>query len=322
MSRPPVVAVDLGGTKIAIGLVNDGYRVLARDECPTQASEGVAAVVERLASAVERLAVSSGLGSLYGVSVAAAGGIDSVQGIVILSPNLPGWRGVHLRDMLGRRLGVKVWLHNDAKAAALGEHRFGAGKGASNLIHLTVGTGIGGAIIIGGKLYTGAGGVAGEIGHMTIDVNGPRCPCGNTGCLEMLASGKAMVRDALARLSAGEESLLTGMVNGDLGRISAREVGLAAERGDSLAAGVIARAANYLGVGMVNLVNIFNPEVIIVGGGVANLGDRLLDPAREVVRERAFPMASAAVRIVTARLGNDASLLGAAYFAFKRGEDR
>jgi glucokinase len=319
MNRPPVAAIDLGGTKIAVGLVNDGYRVLARAESPTIADEGVAGVVERLVSAVEQVTASGGLAlkDLYGLSVAAAGAIDSERGIVTLSPNLPGWRDIHLRDMLNERLGVKTWLLNDAKAAALGEHRFGAGKGVSNLVHLTVGTGIGGGIIIDGRLYTGASGSAGEIGHMTIDVNGPRCPCGNTGCLEMLASGKAMVRDALARLNAEGKSLLTEMVNGDLDRITAREIGLAAEHGDSLASDVISRAASYLAVGMVNLANIFNPEMIIVGGGIANLGDRLLDPARRLVKERAFPVASAAVRIVLARLGNDAGLLGAAYFAFE-----
>ncbi len=212
---------------------------------------------------------------------------------------------------------INTFLLNDANAAALGEHRFGAGRGTNNLIFVTVSTGIGGGIIIDGKLYSGTSGSACEIGHMTIDVNGPKCTCGNTGCLETLASGTAVARDAIGRIRQGEKSTLTEMVKGNLEEITAEKVGIAAQSGDSLSMDVISRAANYLGVGMANIVNIFNPEIIVVGGGMAKLGDFLLDPVRQIVRERAFPISAQAVRIVTAQLGDDAGICGAAVFAFE-----
>jgi len=318
----PVVAVDLGGSKIAVAIVSGDYRVLAREKHPTLAEEGVDSVINRIISSVRRIVTSGNLAlaQLYGISLAAAGVIDSQRGIVTLSPNLPGWRDIPLGSIIEERLGIKTRLLNDANAAALGEHHLGAGRGVDNFIYLTIGTGIGGAIIIDGKLYTGACGSAGEIGHMTIEVNGPRCDCGNVGCLEALASGRAIAREAKKRLSSGGRSSLTEAVAGKIEDITAKEIAAAAQQGDVLANDVIKHAATYLGVGMVNLVNIFNPEVIIVGGGVASMGDLLLGPVRQVVRERVFPV-SAAVRIVTAELGNDAGLLGAAHFAFKQESD-
>lgn len=316
----PVVAVDLGGSKIALGLVSREYRVLVRADHPTVAEEGVDSVINRLISSARQIITSYGitLPQLCGISLAAAGAVDSLRGIITLSPNLPGWRDIPLGSIIEERLGIRAWLLNDANAAAMGEHQFGAGRGVDNLICLTIGTGIGGAIIIDGKLYTGVCGSAGEIGHMTIEVNGPRCECGNIGCLETLASGRAIAREVKKRLSAGGRSSLTEAVAGKTEDITAEVVARAAQNGDALANGVIKDVANYLGVGMVNLVNIFNPEVIIVGGGVASMGDLLLEPVRQVVRERAFPVSAAAVRIVTTELGNDAGLLGAAYFAFKQ----
>ncbi len=316
----PVVTVDVGGSKIALGIVSRDYRVLVRDDHPTLAEEGVGSVINRIISAVKQLVASCGMtmSQLCGISLAAAGAIYSQRGIITLSPNLPGWRDIPLGSIIKERLGIKTWLLNDANAAALGEHQFGAGRGVGNLIYLTIGTGIGGAIIIDGKLYTGACGSAGEIGHMTIEVNGPRCDCGNFGCLETLASGRAIAREAKNRISAGGKSALTEAVAGKIEDITAEVVATVAQQGDALANAVIKDVANYLGVGMVNLVNIFNPEVIIVGGGVASVGDLLLEPARQVVMERAFSVSAGAVRIVTAELGNDAGLLGAAHFAFKQ----
>lgn len=316
----PVVAIDLGGSKIALGIVSREYRVLARADHPTLAEEGVESVIGRMISAVKQLVASCGMtmSRLCGISVAAAGAIDSQRGIVTLSPNLPGWRDIPLGSIIEERLGIRTWLLNDANAAALGEHHLGVGRGVDNLIYLAIGTGIGGAIIIDGKLYTGASGSAGEIGHMTIEVNGPGCECGNSGCLEQLAAGKAIAREAKERLSSGERSSLTETVAGKIENITAKEVAVAAREGDSLAGDVIYGAATYLGVGMVNLVNIFNPEMIVVGGGIASMGDLLLGPARQMVKERAFPESSAVVRIVTTELGNDAGLLGAAHFVFKQ----
>ena len=294
--------------------------MIAREYCLTLADEGPQSVINRILSAIDHLLSlrnieSSKLGS---ISIAAAGAIDFDRGVITSSPNLPGWHDIPLRDIVREKHGVNTFLINDANAAALGEYHFGAGKGVNNLIYLTVSTGIGGGIIINGRLYTGLCGSAGEIGHMTIDVNGPKCNCGNIGCLETLASGTAVAKEAIRRISQGEKSSLAEIVEGEIENITAEEVSLAAQGGDSLASEVILKAANYLGVGMVNLVNIFNPEMIIAGGGMAKMGDPLLNPARQVVRERAFSLSAQAVRIVPAQLGDDAGVLGAAIFALQQ----
>lgn len=313
----PVLAIDVGGTKIIAAIISNKGQVMAREYHLTLADEGAESVIKRILSAIDHLLSLRNLdpSQLDSISIAAAGAIDLDKGLVTLSPSLPGWRNIPLRDIVKGKYRVNTFLINDATAAALGEHHFGAGKEVNNLIYLTVSTGIGGGIIINGKLYSGPRGSAGEIGHMTIDVNGPRCSCGNIGCLETLASGTAMAQEAIRRISQGESSSLTEIVNGKVESITAEMVSIAAQGGDSLALEVISKAATYLGVGMVNLVNIFNPEMIIVGGGVAQMEDLLLNPARQVVRERAFQLPAQAVRIVLAQLGDNAGVLGAAIFA-------
>jgi len=316
----PVLAIDVGGTKIRIAIISGKGKIIAKEQRLTLADEGLEAVTGRIISGIDRLLRLKNLApsQLHSIGIAAAGAIDSEKGLVTSSPNLPGWCDVPLRDIVKSKYGVDTFLINDASAAALGEHEFGAGRGVNNLIYLTVGTGIGGGIIIDGKLYLGPSGSAGEIGHMTIDVNGQRCSCGNTGCLETLASGTAMAKEAIKRIKQGEKSSLTEIVGGKIENITADTVEVAARGGDSLASEVISEAATYLGVGMVNLVNIFNPEMIIVGGGVAKMGDLLLNPVRQVVQERAFQLPAQAVRIVQAQLGDDSGLLGAAAFAFQQ----
>ncbi len=313
----PVLAIDLGGTKIITAIISDEGEVIAKEYCLTLADEGVESVIERILSAIDHILSLKGISSsqLDSISIAAAGVVNFNRGLITSSPNLPGWCDVPLRDIVKKKYRVDTFLINDANAAALGEHHFGAGKGVNNLVYLTVGTGIGGGIIINGRLYSGACGSAGEIGHMTIDVNGTRCNCGNVGCLETLASGTAVAKEATRRISQGEKSSLTEIVEGKIENITAEKVLIAAQDGDSLALEVITKAATCLGVGMVNLVNIFNPEMIIVGGGVAQMGDLLLDPARQVVRERAFQLPAQVVRIVPAQLGDNAGVLGAAIFA-------
>ena len=318
----PVLAIDLGGTKIAAAIINKA-EVIAREYFPTVAAEGPQPVISRIFSGIDRLLGQSNMdvSHLDSISIAAAGAVDN-NGVVTSSPNLPGWSNVPLRDIVAKRYGVDVFAVNDASAAALGEHRLGAGRGTKNLVYLTVSTGIGGGIIINGELYLGTSGCAGEIGHMTVDINATRCNCGNFGCLELLASGTAVAKEAIKRISYGEESSLTSMVAGKLETITAEKVAEAARGSDSLASDVIYRAATALGVGMVNLVNIFNPEMIVVGGGMSKMGDLLLEPAREVVRSRAFQLCARAVQIVPAQLGDDGGVLGAAIFAREQKSER
>ena len=242
---------------------------------------------------------------------------NSTNGKVIFSPNLPGWHDVPLIDAVEQRFGIPACLGNDANLAALGEWCFGVRKRVANLIHITVGTGIGGGIIADGKLYTGACGAAGEVGHMTIDVNGPRCNCGKIGCWETLASGTALTREATKRITEGERSSIIELVGGDTSKIDARIVGLAAKQGDTLARELVSRLGYYLGVGLANLVNIFNPELISIGGGVAKIGDLLLQPAIKVVKESAFSASANAVEIRPAILGDDSGTLGAVAFVLE-----
>ena len=309
----PVLAVDLGGTKI-LGTLVDNEKITYSYLTPTMASGGPETVIRRICDVIDHILSQNGrsLSQIHSISIAAAGGIDTKKGIVTLSPSLPGWHNIPLVDIVRKNFDTKVYIIHDANASALGELCYGAGKGARNMVYMTVSTGVGGGIIIDGKEYEGASGAAGEIGHMTIDVAGPKCNCGNTGCLEMLASGTAMAREAIRRINAGEKTSLTSMVSGETDAISAREIGAAASQGDALAGSVIKQAATYLGIGMVNLVNIFNPEMIVVGGGVSNLGEMLLSPARELVKQRAFPISAGAVQIIRAQLGEDSGVIGAA----------
>ena len=313
----PVVAIDLGGTKILAALVSVKNKVVAREYQPTLADGGQRAVIDRIFETIDRLLGKSGIKAsrLEAIGIAAAGAIDSAKGLVTSSPHLPDWRDVALKQIVARRYKVDAFIINDASAAALGEHRLGAGRGVGNLVYLTVSTGIGGGIIINGRLYLGSSGSAGELGHMTIDVNGRRDKCGNIGCLELLASGTAIAEEARRRLKEGQTSALKQIAAGGIESITAEDVAAAAQSGDLLSREVIHQAAHYLGVGMVNIVNIFNPDMIIVGGGVARMGELLLEPARQVVLKRAFELPARAVRIVTAQLGDDVGVLGAALFA-------
>jgi len=309
----PVLAVDLGGTKIVAAVVLPDGKIISRKYCLALADKGPEAVIDRLLSAANSAMSQAKLktSELTGIGIAAAGILDAEEGIITTSPNLPNWHDVPLRNIVADRLGITTYIINDASAAALGEHRFGAGKGVDNLIYLTVSTGIGGGIIIDGKLYSGIDGCAGELGHITIEAHGPQCKCGNFGCLEVLASGTAMAKEAAERLSQGETSSILEFTEGKLENITAETVALAARQGDPIACDIVSRAASYLGIGLANLVNIFNPELIVIGGGVSKMGDMLLEPARKVVKERAFQLPARRVRIVRARLGSNAGILGA-----------
>lgn len=318
-----ILGVDLGGTKIATALATAQGEILARGRRPTPAQAGPDVVIKSICATIGKILSAKKLESsqLLGIGIAAAGIIDSDKGKVISSPNLPGWHEVPLRDAVEQRFGIPVYLGNDATLAALGEWRFGLKKGIANLIYITVSTGIGGGIIADGKLYTGVCGVAGEIGHMTIDINGPKCNCGNIGCWETLASGTALAREAVKQIREGAKTSIIELVNGDISKIDAKVVDLAAKQGDELAKELISRLGYYLGVGLVNLVNIFNPELILIGGGVAKTGDLLLQPAIKVVKERAFSTPANAVKIKPALLGDDSGLLGAAAFVLERSKN-
>ena len=313
-SSPIVVGVDLGGSKI-LSVVADAHgNVISRDLRVTPASQGSDIVIKVILESVRHAVVQAGvsLSQLSGIGIGAPGVSNPSTGVVFTSPNLPGWQDVPLRDIIAGEMGLSTFLINDANAAALGELYFGAARGTSNFIYITVSTGIGGGIVIDGKLYSGAGGTAGEIGHMTIADNGPRCTCGNTGCWEQLASGTALAREARRRITEGAETIILDYAGGDIEKVTAEEVSRAFDRGDGLAGELLSRTSYYLGVGFANLINIFNPELMVIGGGLSNMGDKLLAPAYRVAGERAFKESYRAVRFTRAELGGDAGVLGAA----------
>ena len=320
MDRQAVLAIDIGGTKFIVAVVRADGEIILRKYCLTLAEDGPRAVIERLSKIIKKSIAQVKFADikLIGVGVGVAGLVNQKRGRLTTSPNLPGWRNVAVEDAVSAASGLETYVINDASAAALGESCFGAGRGFNNILYVTVSTGIGGGIILDGQLYTGTDGCAGEWGHMTIVPEGPKCHCGNFGCLEALASGWAITKDAVTRINAGQVSMITDIVEGRIDDITAEIVGKAAKRGDRLACDIVDAAANYLGIGLSNLVNIFNPELIVIGGGLSKMGNLLLCPARRVIRERAFLLPAKTVRIVRASLGSNAGIVGAAAYVFGR----
>jgi glucokinase len=312
-----VLGVDLGGTKISVGAMPaDGSRQYALHSKPTLAERGADAVVERIGEMVETsiaetiAETGAARDAFLGVGIGSPGPLDRERGLVITTPNL-GWHNFPLRDRVSHAVRLRATLDNDANCATLGEWWIGAARGARNVVGLTIGTGIGGGLILDGKLYHGASDVAGEVGHTSIDSTGRRCKCGNYGCLEAYASGPATADRAREALAGGEDSLLVTMVDGKLGELTAQHVYDASKRGDPMAREVVRETARFIGTGVANLLNIFNPDVVVLAGGVAQAGEELFGPVRAEVRRRAFKPAVDACRIVPGSLGGAAGVVGA-----------
>jgi glucokinase len=311
-----VLGIDIGGTNLVVGSVSeDGSRIVATASEPTHAEAGAKDVLERLVGLAERAIAATRKelpgAEILGVGVGAPGPLDTKRGIVLLTPNL-GWVNLPLRQIIHDRLGLPAALDNDANCAVLGEWWVGAARGARHAIGITIGTGIGGGLILDGKLYHGASDVAGEIGHTTIDTEGRRCKCGNYGCLEAYASGPNIALRAVEEIEAGAVSRLPSLVGGDLSKVTAQTVYQAAQDGDDLALEVVNDTARFLGVGIGNLLNVFNPEAVVVCGGVTLAGDHLFVPLRREVARRAFKPAVSACRIVPGELAGTAGVYGAA----------
>ncbi len=313
-----VVGVDLGGTSINVGVVPlSGGTVLGMRSLPTEPERGAKAVVDRMTRMIgdavkdARREATLSEDDVLGIGLGSPGPLDRETGTVLDTPNL-GWRNFPLRDLVSNETGMEAELDNDANAAALGEYWQGAGRDEEALLAVTLGTGIGGGIVLDGKVHHGVSDVAGEIGHMTIDSTGRKCGCGNYGCLEAYASGPAIAERAVEGLESGASSLLPEMVDGELGEITAEVVYEGIVAGDVYAKDVMRETAKLLGTGVANLINILNPGVVVVSGGVTRAGDHLFEPLRAEVRRRAFREASDPCRIVGSELGDMAGVVGAA----------
>lgn len=310
------IGVDLGGSNLRIGLVSETGEVIERIKEPSNAAEGCNALTEKLVALLKERVRFTGNG-LVGVGVAVPGIIDHAAGVVVDAPNLPGWKDVPLLDMLQKALDAPVVIENDANAFALGESWTGAGKDVRSFVGITLGTGIGGGIVIDGKLVRGADGMAGEVGHMTVNIDGPHCNCGNYGCLETYSSARGITDRIREAIEAGGRSLLFNETGGNLYKITAEMVYSAArDGGDPLARETLRTAGTYLGVGIANLVHLLNPEAVIVGGGVAAAWDIFADVVQKEVEKRCFEKPGKRLKICRGMLEDDAGIVGMARMVF------
>jgi glucokinase len=287
----------------------------------TLAAEGADAVIGRIVNAV-RLAVGEAHiapDDVAAVGVAAPGPIDVVDGVITDPPNLPGWHNVPLAQILRDRIQMPVFLENDANCGAVGEHRFGAGRGYRDMIYVTISTGIGGGIIIDDQLYAGASGAAGEVGHIGVAVTGPVCGAGHVGCLEAFSSGTAIARRAQEMIAAGGLPRTARLAEQNP-PLSVEDVYMAGQQGEVEAAALIESAGRYLGIGLASIINAFNPQAIVMGGGLVNMGEAILGPAIETARARSFAQSFSDVRIIEWELGEHGTALGATAVARDRSE--
>jgi len=306
-----VIGADLGGTNIKVGLVDDVGAVRGRLSVPTPGpDEGARAIPEAIAAAARQCVDAAGLSldNVAGMGLGSPGPLDLEAGTVGHTVNLPSLRNAPLRDWTREALGLPVTLENDANAAALAEHWLGAGRGCATLVLLTLGTGVGGGIVLDGHICHGGFGVAGEIGHMTIMMDGPPCDCGSRGCLEQYASATAMARRMRESIAAGAETSLADHAE----TLTAKDIHIAALAGDAVARENIEQTGRYLGIGIGNIMHILNPEVIALSGGPTAAGDMLLAPLIATAVERTFDEHSRGVQIGFSQVAHDAGLIGAA----------
>lgn len=306
-----VIGVDLGGTKISTAISTIEGEILKQTVVPTKAEEGEGPVLERIISTIEEVLVSAKINSneVEAIGIGSPGPLDSEKGIILTTPNLP-FKNYNLVNPIKEKFGLPVFLDNDANVAAIGESMFGAGKGKKNIVYFTVSTGVGGGAVLNGQAYRGNTSNALEIGHMTVNPNGPRCNCGNVGCLEAISSGTAIAKAAKEAVNSKVETSLR-----QYDKITSYEVFKEADKGDKVAKYIIDNALNYLGVGVANAISIFDPEMIIIGGGVTNAGKIVFDKVREVVNTRCFKAMAESCEIVPAGLGTDAGVVGAVALA-------
>lgn len=310
------VGCDLGGTNIKAGLVDlDSGKVLISDSTPTQSRKGPKSVINRMADLINRLIEDFDIekSEIGGLGISAPGVIDLETNTTLFLPNLYGeWKNIPVGDQINEILGLEVCMLNDVRAITYGEWAFGAGKDVDSMACFAIGTGVGGGLVVNDQLILGFGGTAGELGHQTVDLNGPICGCGNHGCIEVFASGPAIAAMAARGVRQGWSTKIAELIDNDLNKLTPKIVSEAANLGDEFALEVWQRAGSYLGIGVANILTSVGVEMVVIGGGVSKAGDLLLDPIRKEIKNRVFLMPVEKVEIVTAKLGNDAGIVGMA----------
>lgn len=313
------IGCDLGGTNVRAAIVNvETGAVVHHLSIPTLAREGHAAVMKRMAELFLQVIQSAGMKSddIGGIGIGVPGVLDLEKGETLFLPNLPGtWSHVPLRDTISRLTGLPTRLLNDVRSITNGEWRFGAGRGVDTVAVFAIGTGVGGGLVVNGQLHLGIGGTGGELGHTIIDFNGPRCGCGNTGCLEAYASGPAIAAMGMKAVAQGLTTRIADLCENDLNRITPELIAEAAREGDEIAKDIYDKAGFYLGIAAANICSAIGPRRIVIGGGVAQAGELLLEPVRRTVRERVFIMPIDQVEVVASELGKNAGVIGVACWA-------
>ena len=313
------IGIDLGGTYTKFALLDRASVIVGENQVPTPAEKGADAVVEAMAAGAEQLLAKSGVGKddIVGVGIGSPGPLDLANGVVLAMPNIPGFKNFPLRDRLAERLGLRAVLENDANAAALGEFLCGSGRGCRDMVLLTLGTGVGGGIVIDGRLLHGAHGIGGELGHMIVVPEGEPCGCGQRGCLERYASATFLAQLARRAIeNAGRQSLLADAL-ARKGDIDAADVNAARHAGDALAGEIWDQATYYLAIACVGLCRLLDPDLIVFGGGMANAGKDLLEPLQRHFAAQHWTITPPKTRLALAKLGNKAGVIGAAATAWE-----
>ena len=318
-----IIGVDLGGTNVKTALVSKDKQVLGKDARPTPEESTPEAVMAVMVESVDAVLDSAGLGrdAVVAAGFGAPGPMNWQTGVVYEPPSLKGWKNVPLAAEMNKRLGVPCFVDNDANVACYGEYWLGAGQGVDSMVLLTLGTGVGGGIVVSGQLLRGIDGTAAEIGHLKVQRNGRLCGCGGHGCLEAYGSVTGMVRTAVEGIEAGRETILTEICGGDLNDLTGKMVSDAVEQGDEFARWVMEETGAWLGLGIASLVNLLNPEKVVLCGGMIAAGDVLFDPIRRTVKAETFEVPGNRAEIVPAGLGADSGVLGAAGCALARYEE-
>ncbi|AEE96034.1 ROK family protein [Mahella australiensis] len=316
MNEKYIAGIDLGGTTIQTVLTDENYNIVTKYKSDTLAKEGPDAVIERMMDAIDHVLEESKLSKedLLGIGLGIPGLMDIEKGISLFAGNL-SWENIQVVQPFKDRFNVPVYMDNDVRVNALGEWYFGAGRGVKNMVLITLGTGVGAGIIIDGKMLRGPQSAAGEVGHMIIVEDGPACTCGSRGCLEVFASATGMMRRCKELMLENRDSLLWQMCDGDIDKVRTHMIDKAHDQGDKVGRQVMAETAYYLGIGLTNVVNIFNPELVVIGGGVSKAGERLLGPARDFVNKRAMVVQRQHYKLVAAQMLDEAGMLGACTLA-------
>ncbi|NQT23329.1 MAG: ROK family protein [Candidatus Omnitrophica bacterium] len=312
MNKKFYIGIDIGATNTKFGLVDGKGRIKSKKVIRTSCYNGAAQFVSIAKDIVYLFIKEKKLkkNQLCGIGIGAPGAIDSNKGIVHYLTNLKGWKGIHLRKMIESKLGIRAYLDNDANVMAIGEFSFGAGRGSKNMIGVTLGSGVGGGLVLDGRVYRGTNMAGGEIGHVPVNVEGPKCACGGSGCLEAYVGSPYIVKKTL-KLIKGKKTAIMKLIKGKTSRLTPKIIYKAALKGDPIAKRILRETGIYLGVGLTGIINLLNPDAVVIGGGVANAGRFIFDAVKETVKKRAMHLPAKTVKILKAELGEDAGVVGA-----------